>query len=130
MQTEHEVTASLQYLVNQVVNRGITRIKRHKLVEEIITTLLSFIPEPKQKLVVIDTEACRFTITMPDTKHITIEGNEEVSDTLRLEIQKDNSVLLNGSTLEHTRLVVSLTSLLLKNSLDPNTAVVEVFTKS
>lgn len=130
------VNQEVMQCVNEVIDRGITRIKRGNLVEKLIKVITGYADltsslVPAGKVVVLDTVAARFTIAFKGNKKftITIEGNDELSSKLVL-VGANNCISLNGNGVEFTSLVVMVTSLLLKNSQDSGGQYVEVFTKS
>lgn len=122
--------------VNDAIDRGITRIKRNNIVDELLKRILGYasiqsVNEPVGKQVVFDTVVCRITITF-NGKHkfnVAIEGNDEVCSKLDISISGE-TMQVNKTKLEFQSLVVMFTSLLLKNSQDNNTQFVEVFTRS
>ena len=122
--------------VTGAMDRGITRIKRNAIVDELIKTVIGYASinsefTPAGKVVVFDTMACRVSVTFQgkDTYEIIFEGNDEL--TSKLTIRKaNNSLTVNGNVVEFQSLLVMVTSLILKNSQDSGGQIVEVFTKS
>lgn len=122
--------------VNAAIDRGITRIKRNGIVEELVQTILGYakIVSPNMevgKTEVFDTIACRITFNYKGGQNFTIslEGNDELTSKIEIDYI-DDDLLVNKTKIESQSLLVMVTSLLLKNSQDSNGQFVEVFTKS
>ena len=117
--------------VSLAVERGITRIKRNSLVNELVqmlfTSVLSASSTAIGESLVIDTLCCRMEITIHGFNHTTIliSGNDELSPPIEI-ITKSTGFTVNGNNFEMQSLVVMLTSLLLKNSQDLDCQTVEV----
>lgn len=119
--------------VSLAVERGITRIKRNALVNDLIQMLfinaLSTSSVTVGESLVIDTLCCRISITVHGLNHTTIliSGNDELSPPIEI-ITKSTGFTVNGNNFEMQSLIVMVTSLLLKNSPDSD-QVVEVITQ-
>ena len=117
--------------VSMAVERGITRIKRNSLVNELVemlfTSVLSASSTAIGESLVIDTLCCRMEITIHGFNHTTIliSGNDELSPPIEI-ITKSTGFTVNGNNFEMQSLVVMVTSLLLKNSQDLDCQTVEV----
>lgn len=117
--------------VSLAVERGITRIKRNSLVNELVqmlfTNVLSASSTAIGESLVIDTLCCRVEITIHGFNHTTIliSGNDELSPPIEI-ITKSTGFTVNGNNFEMQSLVVMVTSLLLKNSQDLDCQTVEV----
>ena len=117
--------------VSLAVERGITRIKRNSLVNELVqmlfTSVLSASSTAFGESLVIDTLCCRVAITIHGFNHTTIliSGNDELSPPIEI-ITKSTGFTVNGNNFEMQSLVVMVTSLLLKNSQDLDCQTVEV----
>ena len=117
--------------VSLAVERGITRIKRNSLVNELVqmlfTNVLSASLAAIGESLVIDTLCCRVAITIHGFNHTTIliSGNDELSPPIEI-ITKSTGFTVNGNNFEMQSLVVMVTSLLLKNSQDLDCQTVEV----
>ena len=117
--------------VSLAVERGITRIKRNSLVNELVemlfTSVLSASSTTIGESLVIDTLCCRVAITIHGFNHTTIliSGNDELSPPIEI-ITKSTGFTVNGNNFEMQSLVVMVTSLLLKNSQDLDCQTVEV----
>ena len=117
--------------VSLAVERGITRIKRNSLVNELVemlfTSVLSESSTAIGESLVIDTLCCRMEITIHGFNHTTIliSGNDELSPPIEI-ITKSTGFTVNGNNFEMQSLVVMVTSLLLKNSQDLDCQTVEV----
>lgn len=117
--------------VSLAVERGITRIKRNSLVNELVqmlfTNVLSASSTAIGESLVIDTLCCRAAITIHGFNHTTIliSGNDELSPPIEI-ITKSTGFTVNGNNFEMQSLVVMVTSLLLKNSQDLDCQTVEV----
>ena len=117
--------------VSLAVERGITRIKRNSLVNELVqmlfTSVLSMSSTAIGESLVIDTLCCRMEITIHGFNHTTIliSGNDELSPPIEI-ITKSTGFTVNGNNFEMQSLVVMVTSLLLKNSQDLDCQTVEV----
>ena len=117
--------------VSLAVERGITRIKRNSLVNELVqmlfTSVLSASSTAIGESLVIDTLCCRVAITIHGFNHtvILISGNDELSPPIEI-ITKSTGFTVNGNNFEMQSLVVMVTSLLLKNSQDLDCQTVEV----
>lgn len=117
--------------VSLAVERGITRIKRNSLVNELVqmlfTSVLSASSTAIGESLVIDTLCCRMEITIHGFNHTTIliSGNDELSPPIEI-ITKSTGFTVNGNNFEMQSLVVMVTSLLLKNSQDLDCQTVEV----
>lgn len=117
--------------VSLAVERGITRIKRNSLVNELVqmlfTSVLSASSAAIGESLVIDTLCCRVEITIHGFNHTTIliSGNDELSPPIEI-ITKSTGFTVNGNNFEMQSLVVMVTSLLLKNSQDLDCQTVEV----
>ena len=118
-------------LISEAVDKGITRIKRNSLVNELVemlfTSVLSASSTAIGESLVIDTLCCRVAITIHGFNHTTIliSGNDELSPPIEI-ITKSTGFTVNGNNFEMQSLVVMVTSLLLKNSQDSNCQTVEV----
>lgn len=121
--------------VSLAVERGITRIKRNALVNDLIqmlfTNALSASSTAIGESLIIDTLCCRIAITIHGFNHTTIliSGNDELSPPIEI-ITKSTGFTVNGNNFEMQSLIVMVTSLLLKNSPDSSDQVVEVITQS
>ena len=121
--------------VSLAVERGITRIKRNALVNDLIqmlfTNVLSASSTAIGESLIIDTLCCRIAITIHGFNHTTIliSGNDELSPPIEI-ITKSTGFTVNGNNFEMQSLIVMVTSLLLKNSPDSSDQVVEVITQS
>ena len=121
--------------VSLAVERGITRIKRNSLVNELVqmlfTSVLSASSTAIGESLIIDTLCCRIAITIHGFNHTTIliSGNDELSPPIEI-ITKSTGFTVNGNNFEMQSLIVMVTSLLLKNSPDSSDQVVEVITQS
>ena len=117
--------------VSLAVERGITRIKRNSLVNELVEMLFTSVLRVSSTAIgeslVIDTLCCRMEITIHGFNHtaILISGNDELSPPIEI-ITKSTGFTVNGNNFEMQSLVVMVTSLLLKNSQDSNCQTVEV----
>lgn len=127
-----DTTESITAYVNGAIDKGITRIKRNSLVSSLIQQLFSIAIinsslVPAGEKLVIDTAVCRFTINYNGLNDTVIEiaGNDELSAPISV-VTKTTGFTVNGSNLEMQSLIVMVTSLLLKNSLDSNCQTVEV----
>ena len=122
--------------VNTIMDRGITRIRRNSVADQLIKTVIGYASimsefNPVGQVTVFDTVACRISVTFQgkDKFEIVFEGNDEL--TSKLTIKKcNNSLTVNGNVIEFQSLLVMVTSLILKNSQDSGAQIVEVFTKS
>ena len=118
-------------LISEAVDKGITRIKRNSLVNELVEMLFTSVLRASSTAIgeslVIDTLCCRMEITIHGFNHTTIliSGNDELSPPIEI-ITKSTGFTVNGNNFEMQSLVVMVTSLLLKNSQDPNCQTVEV----
>ena len=119
--------------VSLAVERGITRIKRNSLVNELVEMLFTSVLRVSSTAIgeslVIDTLCCRMEITIHGFNHtaILISGNDELSPPIEI-ITKSTGFTVNGNNFEMQSLIVMVTSLLLKNSPDSD-QVVEVITQ-
>ena len=128
----HATEQKIVGLISETVDKGITRIKRNALVNDILNMLLSnavinSAVVPIEEKYVIDTPVCRITTTYNGLNNTVIEivGNDEV--TTPITITTSTTVFtVNGHNLEMQSLIVMVTSLLLKNSQDLNCLTVEV----
>ena len=117
--------------VSLAVERGITRIKRNALVNDLIQMLFTSVLRASSTAIgeslVIDTLCCRVAITIHGFNHTTIliSGNDELSPPIEI-ITKSTGFTVNGNNFEMQSLVVMVTSLLLKNSQDLDCQTVEV----
>lgn len=117
--------------VSLAVERGITRIKRNSLVNELVEMLFTSVLRASSTAIgeslVIDTLCCRMEITIHGFNHTTIliSGNDELSPPIEI-ITKSTGFTVNGNNFEMQSLVVMVTSLLLKNSQDLDCQTVEV----
>ena len=117
--------------VSLAVERGITRIKRNSLVNELVQMLFTSVLSASSTVIgeslVIDTLCCRMEITIHGFNHTTIliSGNDELSPPIEI-ITKSTGFTVNGNNFEMQSLVVMVTSLLLKNSQDLDYQTVEV----
>lgn len=117
--------------VSLAVERGITRIKRNSLVNELVQMLFTSVLSASSTVIgeslVIDTLCCRVAITIHGFNHTTIliSGNDELSPPIEI-ITKSTGFTVNGNNFEMQSLVVMVTSLLLKNSQDLDCQTVEV----
>ena len=117
--------------VSLAVERGITRIKRNSLVNELVEMLFTSVLRASSTAIgeslVIDTLCCRVAITIHGFNHTTIliSGNDELSPPIEI-ITKSTGFTVNGNNFEMQSLVVMVTSLLLKNSQDLDCQTVEV----
>lgn len=117
--------------VSLAVERGITRIKRNSLVNELVQMLFTSVLRASSTAIgeslVIDTLCCRMEITIHGFNHTTIliSGNDELSPPIEI-ITKSTGFTVNGNNFEMQSLVVMVTSLLLKNSQDLDCQTVEV----
>ena len=117
--------------VSLAVERGITRIKRNSLVNELVQMLFTSVLSASSTVIgeslVIDTLCCRMEITIHGFNHTTIliSGNDELSPPIEI-ITKSTGSTLNDNNFEMQSLVVMVTSLLLKNSQDLDCQTVEV----
>ena len=117
--------------VSLAVERGITRIKRNSLVNELVQMLFTNVLRASSTAIgeslVIDTLCCRVAITIHGFNHTTIliSGNDELSPPIEI-ITKSTGFTVNGNNFEMQSLVVMVTSLLLKNSQDLDCQTVEV----
>ena len=117
--------------VSLAVERGITRIKRNSLVNELVEMLFTSVLRVSSTAIgeslVIDTLCCRMEITIHGFNHtaILISGNDELSPPIEI-ITKSTGFTVNGNNFEMQSLIVMVTSLLLKNSQDSNCQTVEV----
>ena len=117
--------------VSLAVERGITRIKRNSLVNELVQMLFTSVLRASSTAIgeslVIDTLCCRVAITIHGFNHTTIliSGNDELSPPIEI-ITKSTGFTVNGNNFEMQSLVVMVTSLLLKNSQDLDCQTVEV----
>ena len=120
--------------VSLAVERGITRIKRNSLVNDLIQMLfinvLGATSTTIGESLVIDTLCCRIAITIHGFNHtsILISGNDELSPPIEI-ITKSTGFTVNGNNFEMQSLIVMVTSLLLKNAPDSSDHVVEVITQ-
>lgn len=120
--------------VSLAVERGITRIKRNSLVNDLIQMLfinvLGATSTAIGESLVIDTLCCRIAITIHGFNHtsILISGNDELSPPIEI-ITKSTGFTVNGNNFEMQSLIVMVTSLLLKNAPDSSDHVVEVITQ-
>ena len=120
--------------VSLAVERGITRIKRNSLVNDLIQMLfinvLGATSTAIGESLVIDTLCCRIAITIHGFNHtsILISGNDELSPPIEI-ITKSTGFTVNGNNFEMQSLIVMVTSLLLKNTPDSSDHVVEVITQ-
>ena len=122
--------------INTIMDRGITRIKRNSVADQLVKTVIGYAStmsefNPVGKVTVFDTVACRISVTFQgkDKFEIVFEGNDELTSKLTLK-KCDNSLTVNGNVIESQSLLVMVTSLVLKNSQDSGAQIVEVFTKS
>ena len=111
--------ATTNSTVSQIVDRGITRIQRSRLVGELLDNLINAVCNLavafRGDAVKIDTVATCFTIKITDNDDfdIKIEGDEDVCETLHLQIIKGDTYL-NNNPITKTSLVVLVTSHLLR----------------
>ena len=118
-------------LISGAVDKGITRIKRNSLVNELVEMLFTSVLRASSTAIgeslVIDTLCCRVAITIHGFNHTTIliSGNDELSPPIEI-ITKSTGFTVNGNNFEMQSLVVMVTSLLLKNSQDLDCQTVEV----
>lgn len=122
--------------VNTIMDRGITRIKRNSVADQLIKTVIGYASimsefNPPGQVTVFDTVACRVSVAFQgkDKFEIVFEGNDELASKLTIK-QCDNTLTVNGNVIEFQSLLVMVTSLILKNSQDSGAQIVEVFTKS
>ena len=120
--------------VSLAVERGITRIKRNSLVNDLIQMLfinvLGATSTAIGESLVIDTLCCRIAITIHGFNHtsILISRNDKISPPIEI-ITKSTGFTVNGNNFEMQSLIVMVTSLLLKNAPDSSDHVVEVITQ-
>ena len=125
------LAVAVESQVSLAVERGITRIKRNSLVNDLIQMLfinvLGATSTAIGESLVIDTLCCRVAITIHGFNHTTIliSGNDELSPPIEI-ITKSTGFTVNGNNFEMQSLVVMVTSLLLKNSQDLDCQTVEV----
>ena len=121
-------------LISEAVDKGITRIKRNSLVNELVEMLFTSVLRASSTAIgeslVIDTLCCRIAITIHGFNHtsILISGNDELSPPIEI-ITKSTGFTVNGNNFEMQSLIVMVTSLLLKNAPDSSDHVVEVITQ-
>lgn len=128
------LAVAVESQVSLAVERGITRIKRNSLVNDLIQMLfinvLGATSTAIGESLVIDTLCCRIAITIHGFNHtsILISGNDELSPPIEI-ITKSTGFTVNGNNFEMQSLIVMVTSLLLKNAPDSSDHVVEVITQ-
>ena len=108
----------LNSLVARIIDRGITRIARTRLVEELLSELTNYgkaLASAGEYL--IDTVACQIKLESIDSNNftITLSGDEELSEPVEIQIA-DGKLLMHNFPIASNTVIILITSMLLRNT--------------
>lgn len=109
---------TLNNLVNKIIDRGITRIARTRLVEEFIQELVAYGNSlPMTDEYKVDTVACQIKIDFIKAQNFTIilTGDDTVGEPVTIQLI-DGAFKLHGFPVATNTMNVLITSLLLRNT--------------
>ena len=112
----------LEHSFSLITAQGITRTRRSKLVEQLLTQLQLFSNQlakrPVGTIEVVDTAPCRVTFEVKENNvvQITFKGDEETVEPVTIST-KESTLMFNGFPSDNNTVGMVIASLLIKNTI-------------